>query len=300
MQIELIRHWSISTVHRVTTRAGRIYFKQSPRFFPNEVPLTAAIAAQFPDISPRILSHDIRSRWMILDDLGDLTMETADPATPQGAALWKDVAASIARIQIAHADASCRDNPCGCPSPYSPSINLERRDTDATLSAIRDWTLAPASPDLRCHADDTAAALSRLAPQLPRLTRLQADLAAANLPPTLNHGDLDAGNIFVRHGTPVLMDWSDACITNPMFDPVQIPQIADNPPIADAYLSKWTDRAPIETLRTAFRAARPLAALERAIHYRRNIVPHIPASSDDRRHLEAYIPDLLNRAADNS
>ena len=82
MRIDLIRHWSISTVHRITTRRGRHYFKQSPPFFPSEVPITVAIAAQFPDISPRVLSHDFRNRWLLLDDLGDLTMQTADPKPP--------------------------------------------------------------------------------------------------------------------------------------------------------------------------------------------------------------------------
>ena len=330
MKIELVRHWSISTVYRATTRMGKYYFKQSPAFFPNEVPVTVAIANRFPDVSPRVLASDARSRWMLLDDLGDVTMQSADPHTSEGAALWIAAVRALARIQRAYAITPSPSEGAGgagdepsravTPSPsegaggagdepsraVTPSPltgegwdggELERRPIPATLATIRDWTLAPPSGDLLHHASETAAALRRLAPHLPRLTQLQSDLTAANLPPTLNHGDLDAGNIFIRDGVPILMDWSDACITNPLFDPVQIPQVADNPRIADAYLSQWTDRAPIETLRTAFRAAAPLAALERAIHYRRNIVPHIPSPSDDRRHLEAYIPDLLNRAA---
>lgn len=293
MNIEIVRHWSISTVYRATTRMGRYYFKQSPTFFPNEVPVTVSVANRFPDVSPRVLASDPRSRWMLLDDLGDVTMESADPHTSEGAALWIAAVCSLARIQAAYAT--------------SPSdLDLERRATEATLATIRDWTTAgpSAAPsgDLRYHADDTTRALSRLAPLLPRLDELRAVLDAVRLPQSLCHGDLDAGNIFVRDGVPILMDWSDACISNPLFDAVQIPQVADNPHIADAYLAEWIDYAPVDapmkSLKTAFRAARPIAALERAIHYRRNIVPYIPSPSDDRRHLEAYIPDLLNRAAD--
>ena len=299
MKIELIRHWSISTVHRATTRRGTYYFKQSPPFFPNEVPITVAIAARFPDISPRVLARDVRRRWMLLDDLGDLTMETADPAAPEGAALWTAAAKSLARVQQTYAAAARRGNPCGCPLRRPPFDRLERRPIPQTLAAIRRWTTDHAPlEDLLHRAPQTAQALSRLAPNLPQLDVLNQDLTAANLPQTLNHGDLDAGNIFIRNSVPVLMDWSDACITNPLFDPVQIPQIADNQPISDAYLSNWTSYAPLETLRAAFRAAAPIAALERAIHYRRNIVPHIPPHSDDRPRLEAYIPELLNRAAD--
>ncbi len=285
MNIEIVRHWSISTVYRATTRMGKYYFKQSPTFFPNEVPVTVAVANRYPDASPRVLASDARSRWMLLDDLGDVTMESADPHTSEGAALWVAAVRSLARIQTA-----CATSPS--------DLDLERRATDATLATIREWTTAPPSGDLRYHADDTARSLSRLAPLLPRLDEPRAVLDAVRLPQTLCHGDLDAGNIFVRDGTPVLMDWSDACISNPLFDAVQIPQVADNPHIADAYLAEWTDYAPMEALKAAFRAAAPLAALERATHYRRNIVPYIPSPSDDRRHLEAYIPDLLNRAAD--
>lgn len=289
MNIEIVRQWSISTVYRATTRTGRYYFKQSPTFFPNEVPVTVAVANRFPDVSPRVLTFDARRRWMLLDDLGDVTMESADPHTSEGAALWVAAIRSVARIQIAYAT--------------SPSdLDLERRATDATLATIREWTLAPLSADLHYAAADTSAALRRLAPLLPRLDELRAVLISVRLPQTLCHGDLDAGNIFVRDGVPILMDWSDACISNPLFDAVQIPQVADNPHIADAYLAGWTDYAPVDApmkaLQTAFCAARPIAALERAIHYRRNIVPYIPSPSDDRRHLEAYIPDLLNRAAD--
>lgn len=285
MNIEIVRHWSISTVYRATTRMGKYYFKQSPTFFLNEVPVTVAVANRFPYVSPRVLASDARSRWMLLDDLGDVTMESADPHTSEGAALWIAVVRSLARIQAAYA--------------ISPSdLDLERRSTDATLATIREWTTAPPLARLHYAAADTSAALCRLTPLLPRLDELRAALIAANLPSTLCHGDLDAGNIFVRDGEPVLMDWSDACISNPLFDAVQIPQVADNPRIASAYLSQWTDRAPMKALQTAFRAAAPIGALERAIHYRRNIVPYILSPSDDRRHLEAYIPDLLNRAAD--
>ena len=289
MKIEIVRHWSISTVYRATTRMGRYYFKQSPTFFLNEVPVTVAVANRFPDVSPRVLVSDARSRWMLLDDLGDVTMESADPHTSEGAALWVAAVRSLARIQAAYAISL-------------PDLDLERRETAATLDTIREWATAPPSGDLRYHADDTARALSRLAPLLPRLDELRAVLHAVRLPQSLCHGDLDAGNIFVHDGVPILMDWSDACISNPLFDAVQIPQVADNPHIADAYLAQWTGYAPVDapmkSLKTAFRAARPIAALERAIHYCRNIVPYIPSPSDDRRHLEAYIPDLLNRAAD--
>ena len=286
MNIEIVRHWSISTVYRATTRMGKYYFKQSPTFFPNEVPVTVAIANRFPDVSPRVLASDARSRWMLLDDLGDVTMESADPHTSEGAALWIAAVRSLARIQAAYA--------------ISPSdLDLERRATDATLATIREWTTAPSSGDLRYHAGDT---VCRPAAASPRCCPTSTSYAPPSSPPTCpkpsaTETSTPATSLSAT-ATPVLMDWSDACISNPLFDAVQIPQVADNPRVAGAYLAEWTDYSPMKALKAAFGAAAPIAALERAIHYRRNIVPYIPSPSDDRRHLEAYIPDLLNRAAD--
>ena len=120
---------------------------------------------------------------------------------------------------------------------------------------------------------------------------------SVGLPRTLDHGDLDAGNIFVRDGVPVIMDWSDSFVSNPLFDPVLIPQVARNPVLADAYLEEWREFAPTERLKEAFEAAKPIAALQRAFHYHRNIVAHLEYPSVDLRVLESYIPDLLNLAA---
>jgi aminoglycoside phosphotransferase (APT) family kinase protein len=59
--------------------------------------------------------------------------------------------------------------------------------------------------------------------ELARLPALRATLryaaqrvAAFELPPTLDHGDLHAGNIAVRNGKPLLFDWSDGCLALPL------------------------------------------------------------------------------------
>jgi hypothetical protein len=103
--------------------------------------------------------------------------------------------------------------------------------------------------------------------------------------------------MFVREGSPVIMDWSDASISNPLFAPALIPQVARDSSLADAFLAEWSEFVAMDRLQEAYEAAGPIAALERAFHYHRNIVAHLAYPSVDLRVLEAYIPDLLNLAA---
>ena len=123
-------------------------------------------------------------------------------------------------------------------------------------------------------------------------------LQELGIPPTLEHGDLDATNVFIRNGSPVLMDWSDACISHPFFTPLTPAQARRYPELVDTYLREWMDYAPLESLREGFSVAKPLAALESAFHYHRNIVPYLPFPYPDFRTLERYIPALLNMAAE--
>ena len=281
-----VRSWSISTVYRVSRNAqcspGRFYFKAVPTFFANEVGLTADVAKRFPDISPRIRDTEKTLGWMLMEDMGDRTLNDIDDLR-----LWADAMRSLARIQISYA--------AGTES--LARMGLEHRDTDMVRATLARWIEDPRQLELLDAGGPTEDALGRLRPLTDLVDRLCSQLDSLNLPPTLDHGDLDGGNIFVRDGTPVLMDWSDASISSPLFTPALIPQVARNPQLVDAFLAQWTAFAPIDRLRQAFEAARPIAALERAFHYQRNIVPYLARPSVDLHTLEMYIPDLLDQAA---
>ena len=281
-----VRSWSISSVARISVGpAGvgeRLYFKASPSFFSNEAAVTAAVADRFPEVSPRLAAVDRTRGWMLMEDLGEITLEAIDSAD-----LWREVMRALARIQIEFAsDLSSLDR-----------LGLKRRSTSAISCTLRQWTQNSHDLGLRYAARRTHSALVRLGPHLELVDRLCERIDSVGLPPTLDHGDLDAGNIFVRGDSPVIMDWSDASVSNPLFAPVLIPQVSREPLLAGAFLAEWTEFAEIDSLEEAFEVARPIAALERAFHYHSNIVAHLTYPSIDRRVLEEYIPDLLNLAA---
>ena len=241
----------------------RFYFKASPTFFSNEATVTAAVADRFPEISPRLVAVDRTRGWMLMEDLGDLTLGAADSAD-----LWREAMRALARVQIEYAN-----------DPDTlESWGLERRRTSAISGTLRQWVQNSRELGLHYASQRAQSALGRLEPHLDLADQLYRKVESAGLPQTLDHGDLDAGNMFVREGTPVIMDWSDASISNPLFAPALIPQVARDSSLADAFLAEWSEFVAMDRLQEAYEAAGPIAALERAFHYHRNIVAQLGVS----------------------
>ena len=105
----------------------------------------------------------------------------------------------------------------------------------------------------------------------PRLKALCSELAAYRVPYSLNHGDLQGGNITGE--TLQFFDWTDACIAHPFFDMCPVTAYIEyqtpggRERVLDMYLNLWTDFEPIERLRELWRLAEPLGALHQAISY---------------------------------
>ena len=282
-QASQIRSWSISSVWRVTSAGARLYFKASPRYFASEVAVTLDVADRFPNISPSIIAAQPENGWMLMRDLGDVTLGSTDSAE-----MWRDTMKTIAMVQRGYTGKLSEMERMG----------IERRTTEAIVETLVKWTHDPASVEMGMFGEENEAALSRLGPSIGRIESMARKLEELGMPPTLEHGDLDATNVFIRNGSPVLMDWSDACVSHPFFTPLTPAQARRYPEFVDTYLREWTDYAPLDDLRKGFGVAKPLAALESAFHYHRNIVPHLPYPYPDFRTLERYIPALLDMATE--
>ena len=277
-----IRSWAISTIFRIESPAARLYFKASPSYFGTEAALTERIARGFPDISPRVLAADTARGWLLMEDLGGDTLATAPDA-----AVWRDAMSALARVQLA----------CAGKTAALRAMGIQHRPPAAALETLKTWIADPESAGMRVWRERFGESLRRLAPRLGELDEMLHHLDATTLPDTLDHGDLDASNIFVQNGRPILMDWSDAAITNPLYTAAMIAPVSRNPDLADAFLSHWTRFAAMDDLRQAFAASKVIAAIDRAAHYRANIVPYLPNGSVELRDLERYVPDLLDMAA---
>jgi aminoglycoside phosphotransferase (APT) family kinase protein len=139
--------------------------------------------------------------------------------------------------------------------------------------------------------------LGRLAP---RLREMCDELAALGVSHALVHGDLHPGNVAVQDGNHLFFDWTDACIAHPFFDLVTLKGDAEEllegagswARVRDAYLSLWTDYAPLETLQQVWKVAEPLGYLHQAVSYQ-----HIVAVLEDasKHELASGLPYWLRK-----
>jgi hypothetical protein len=110
------------------------------------------------------------------------------------------------------------------------------------------------------------------------------------IPLSLIHEEVHDGNVLVRDGAPVFIDWAEASISHPFAGLVNTlrsigPEQA--PRIRDAYLEPWTRFAPLADLREIFAAAYALGCLCRSASWDRILSP-LPADSDARREFDTY------------
>ena len=121
--------------------------------------------------------------------------------------------------------------------------------------------------------------------------RSMADaLAGFGIPDTVQHDDLNDGQVYFLDGQPVLLDWGDACISHPFFtlsvalegviswgvDDVE--GSVDTDPFREAYLAPFADRlgTSLDSVRSASSIALRLGWVCRAVN---GHVPDDPEST---------------------
>lgn len=274
---EQMRVWSLSSLLRVPTASGPVYFKATADLplFVNEGRVMRFLAELFPAHVPRPLGVDDARSWMLLDDVGPVLGWRA-PVEERRAAveLWGQLQAESASHLDELLAAGCIDRR---PDWLGREIGLLLQD-DASLVGLDD--------------DETA----RLRSLEPRFHELCRQLAAGPVPDTLAHGDLHAENVGRRDDRYLFFDWSDAAVTHPFLDLVAVVWEEDvdaREAVLDAYLDTWSEYAPADRLRELWRMAEPLLALNQAISYRYIAAGIEPGSTGE---LAWAIPNWLRRA----
>src|SRR5215208_4619157 len=86
-----VHAWAISSVLRVPTDAGDVYFKAVPPLFGHEPALTAELGRRHPGRVTSTLAVDVERRWLLMDDLGGTELaEVSDPVA------WEEALRSYA------------------------------------------------------------------------------------------------------------------------------------------------------------------------------------------------------------
>jgi Phosphotransferase enzyme family len=267
-----VRPWS--TVMRVPTAGGVLWFKACMPLLAHEPALLEVLAARRPHAVPELVAVDKRRGWMLQRDAGTRLRELV-----QGEALvevWRELLPFHAELQIDVA-----------------------ADCDALLAAgapDRRLALVPGQYEGLVADDAIAPALggeeARTAQALvPRVAELCGELAALGVPETIQHDDLHDGNVFVRDGRYLFFDWGDACVSHPFFTLVVTLgsvryglDLAEGAPeldlLRDAYLEPWGRFAPLPELRRVFPDAYRLGMVGLALKWNL-LAPNLPAPWDD-------------------
>lgn len=278
--IEQIHDRPWSTVLRVPTDRGNLFFKASAPAFRHEAAIVALLARHRPDVVPAPLAFDLERGWMLMADAGIRLRELVE--TEHDVSRWLDVLPLYARLQVDLAGAAPELLAIGVPDLRLAALparfealldELDGRDgigLEAAAAAADDRLGAPAvrrSEEMR-----------RLRDAVPRVAAMCAELAGHGIAETIQHDDLNDGAVYARDGRYLILDWGDACVSHPFFsmsvalegviawgaDDVQ--GSVDIAPYRDAYLAPFAEGRAVEELRAAFALAVRLGWACRAVN----------------------------------
>jgi aminoglycoside/choline kinase family phosphotransferase len=238
------------------TRIGGTWLKECAPVQAYEVPLTAALAARWPDRVPEVLAADAERGLLLLADAGTPIAAVGDAGDAWEAAL--PLYAELQRDETPHAEAH----------------------------------LARGVPDLRPEV--LPARFEAWAGRDPRLEtfvgRFAELCASLSRPSTVQHDDLHEANVFARDGRITFLDWGDACIAHPFSSLYITCRWVEHYRGADAarrvraaYLEAWD--ADDEELDRVL----PVAAFARMVQWER-----IGDTESADRHLEWFLENIAS------
>lgn len=277
--VDVVKSWGISCVLKASSTGGVFYLKESSTLplFADEPAVTADLALLFPDHVPNPVAIHPKRHWMLLKDFGK-TIRSTKP----DAGVREDVFRCFGALQVEAVTQVDKLLEMGC---------RDRRLTH--LMGQIDGLVE----DSHIVGKLKASEIERLRELMPRLKDQLGELASFGVPETLVHGDLHLGNVAVRDGTYLFFDWTDACVTHPIFDMMDVFYEKDDAlrsRFQNAYLEVWTEFESLDRLQKCWKLAGSLYYLHHAVSYQ-----HITASLETIRQPELddaprFLRGLLN------
>ena len=189
------RPWS--TVIRVPTERGNLFFKAVSPELHHEAALTELLGTRRPDCIPAPLAVDRGRGWLLMEDGGQTLRELISREGDLGR--WHDVLPLYAGVQI----------------------DLMGDVNELLAIGVPDLRLAtlPAKVEalLEEIVDIPHEERRRLDASLPWVREACAQLAETGIAETIQHDDLHDAQVFSRDGDYLLLDWGDACVSYPFF-----------------------------------------------------------------------------------
>jgi phosphotransferase family enzyme len=252
-----VRPWS--TVLRVPTTRGDVWFKANVPGLAHEAAVVQILAARRPDLLPALLAVDVERGWMLQGDGGTRLRESIEGNGDLG--VWEQILPLYAELQIDAAADEERLLAAGAP------------DRRLAVLPHQFEELLTDEQELQSLTDDQ---LRRLGELVPRIEAECRELAGYGLTETIQHDDLHDGQVFVQDGRYLFFDWGDACVSHPFYTLVVTLAVLayrlelehDAPELdrfRDAYLEPWTRFRPRAELEEAYPLAYRLGVLCRGL-----------------------------------
>jgi Ser/Thr protein kinase RdoA (MazF antagonist) len=266
------RTWNLSSIWRLPTAAGPVWLKVVPPFFAHEGAMLTRLNREHPGMVPPLLATE--GSRILLDHVpgGD----NYDAGLP--------VLVGLVRTLVAL------------------QVEWSGRVDEVLALGAPDWRAdafmaAAGSTVERTAGELDAATLDGVRRLIESLPERFAAVAACGLPDTLVHGDFHPGNTVGPAERPVVLDWGDCGVGNPLFDQAAFTGRLDDAGRA-AVLSEWArcwrEAVPGSDPERAAELIRPAAALRQAMIYRGFLDQIEP---DERVYHRADPADWLCRAA---
>lgn len=233
--IEQPHVYAWSTVLRVPTAHGHVWFKANAPELSYEAAVVTLLAERRPDCIPRLLAADLPRGWMLMADAGERLRGIVE--LERDLSRWLEILPLYAGLQL-----DLMGDADGLLARGAPDLRL------ATLPARYEELLDDLGERLPVGERE------RLRGSVERVHALAEALAAYGIPDTIQHDDLHDGQVFLDDGRYRLLDWGDACVSHPFFtlsvtlegvlgwglDDVE--GSVDTVPFRDAYLEPFARR----------------------------------------------------------
>ena len=239
------RPWS--TVLRVPTDRGDLFFTASAAAWRHEVAVVTLLARRRPDVVPAPLASDPGRGWMLMADAGVRLRELI--AVERDVSRWLDVLPLYGGLQADLASDAAELVALGAP-------DLRLVVLPARYEALLDELG-------RLDDGSGAGELLRRRAEVPRVAAMCNELARYGIPETIQHDDLSDAAVYVLDGRYRILDWGDACVAHPFFSlSVALEGViawgvddvagsVDIGPFRDAYLGSFGGLGSGEELRAA-------------------------------------------------
>jgi aminoglycoside/choline kinase family phosphotransferase len=280
-----------STVMRVPSSEGTLFFKATAPGTIYEIALTQKLAEWYPDCLPELIAVDAARGWMLMRDGGEQLRAAIRPT--QNIIPWQPVITQYAELQIGLAEHISEILALGIPDrclTALPMLFEELLADEATLMIDQEKGL-------------TSSEFQQLKNLTPRFKQICSDLAAFGIPDSLNHGDFHDGNVLLKNGRVTFFDWGDASVTQPfvslrtLFVSIEISLKLDDyaftpemSQLLDRYLEAWQAYGSKEALTSAYRLSKPVASIVSALSWYQTISK---LAGSLRQEYAGIVPELL-------